>query len=367
MTKKEKKQKESKSRASRIRGIFKIFAALVICVIIAIAAVLGAFMYLNAPAQNAAITEQDGISIIDNKIYVEVRRGESARSVGARLESAGLIKSRQFWYLLNRYKNEQLKTGTYILDVPASQSAIFRVLASGRQILYRVTIPEGVTLKKTAVILEEAGICPAVEFLAAAADSEIIKSYRIPNASVEGYLFPDTYMFPINFPAHKVIKTMADNFFGKIKTFDASFALMDPQQLNEKVIIASIVEREYRVPEEAALMAGVFYNRLRINMALQSCATVEYIITEIRGRPHPKVLYNIDLEIRSPYNTYMNPGLPPGPISAPGAVALRAAFFPENSDFLFFRVDGTQSGRHYFSKTYDEHIRAGQLYTKSRM
>jgi UPF0755 protein len=111
-------------------------------------------------------------------------------------------------------------------------------------------------------------------------------------------------------------------------------------------------------------MAGVFYNRLSIGMALQSCATVEYVITEIQGRPHPELLYTRDTEIRDPYNTYIRPGLPPGPISAPGAAALRAAFFPEESNFLYFRLVDSEAGRHYFSRTLDDHIRAGVLYVK---
>jgi UPF0755 protein len=130
--------------------------------------------------------------------------------------------------------------------------------------------------------------------------------------------------------------------------------------------MASIVEREYRVDEEAPLMAGVFYNRLRIGMALQSCATVEYVITEIQGRPHPERLFDRDIEIRNPYNTYMVPGLPPGPISAPGEVALHAAFNPVPSDYLYFRLVNPAEGRHYFSKTLDDHIRAGVLYVKAR-
>jgi len=138
----------------------------------------------------------------------------------------------------------------------------------------------------------------------------------------------------------------------------------DAAELNRRIIIASIVEREYRVPEEAAVMAGVFYNRLDIGMALQSCATVEYVITEIQGRPHPEQLFNRDLEIRDPYNTYIRPGLPPGPISAPGETALKAAFIPESTEYLYFRLIDTGAGRHYFSRTLDDHIRAGALYVK---
>jgi UPF0755 protein len=266
--------------------------------------------------------------------------------------------------LLCRFENEHIKTGTYRIEKPASQLAILRILTSGRQVLYRVTIPEGVTLRRAARILEDEGICSTEDFMAAARSLAIINHYRIPNTSMEGYLFPDTYMFPKNFPAEQVVRTMADNFFNRLHSISPLFQNMTPQELNDIVIMASIVEREYRVREEAPVMAGVFYNRLRINMALQSCATVEYVITDILGRPHPSVIFNVDLQIRSPYNTYMNRGLPPGPISAPGVVALRAAVYPENTDFLYFRLIDPASGRHYFSRTYDEHIRAGQLFTK---
>jgi UPF0755 protein len=122
------------------------------------------------------------------------------------------------------------------------------------------------------------------------------------------------------------------------------------------------VEREYRAPEEAPLMAGVFYNRLARRMRLESCATVEYVITEIEGKPHPDRLYTEDLWIESDYNTYRHSGLPPAPICNPGSVALRAAIAPQKSDYLYFRVSG--NGKHYFSKTFDEHIRAGELVLK---
>jgi UPF0755 protein len=111
-------------------------------------------------------------------------------------------------------------------------------------------------------------------------------------------------------------------------------------------------------------MAGVFYNRLGIGMALQSCATVEYVITEIQGKPHPRALFDKDTSIPDPYNTYQRPGLPPGPISAPGLTALRAAFHPAANDYLYFRLINSPEGRHYFSRTFDEHIRAAGLYVK---
>ncbi|MDR0487398.1 MAG: endolytic transglycosylase MltG [Treponema sp.] len=348
-----------------------LFITLIAIAMILVPSSLAVVIYYNSPVQDAGESavpaELDGIKKGENgDYYIEVRKGESAQSVGLRLERAGLIRNRHFWYLLCRYKKDFIKSGTYQLQIPASQMSIHQILVSGRQLLHKVTVPEGVTLKKTAQILEEAGICSAQDFLEAAGSPDILSRYRIPNATMEGYLFPDTYLFPSEYPAINVLKSMVDTFFTRIEMLDPDVLARSPQELNEKVIIASIVEREYRLREEAPLMAGVFYNRLNIGMALQSCATVEYIITEIQGRPHPLVLYNRDIEIRNPYNTYIIPGLPPGPISAPGFTALEAAFFPAEVDFLYFRLNDPESGRHYFSKTFDEHIRAGELVLKSR-
>jgi len=357
----------------KIRAIFsviiKTISMLIALSLVIIAVSMGLFMRLNSPAQNrpVVISELDGIRQTDGGWHIDIRKGESSQSVGLRLERAGLIRSRFFWNILCRINKEPVKSGTYILQTPASQIAIHNLLVSGRQILHRITIPEGITLRKIARIFDENGICSAGDFLEAAKDPEITNMYRIPNSSMEGYLFPDTYLFPAEYPASRVIMAMADNFFSRLEDIDPSLKSLSSAQLNEKVIIASIVEREYRVAEEAPVMAGVFYNRLEINMALQSCATVEYIITEIQDRPHPAVLLNRDLEISDPYNTYIRPGLPPGPISAPGAVALRAAIFPQKSDFFYFRLDDPQSGRHYFSRTFDEHIRAGQLILKGSL
>ena len=362
-------------KTKKKRGVFSnilIFISVIIAfALIMIPLGLGVIIYFNSPVQPENLPELtadiEGIrKSEDGAYYIDVRRGESSQSVGLRLERAGLIKNRYFWNLLCRWKKEQIKTGIYRLEFPESQLAIHRLLVSGKQILYRVTIPEGVTLKKTAGILEEADICSAEDFLEAARDPEIINSYRIPNASMEGYLFPDTYLFPSGYPASLVVKAMADNFFARIEEIDPAVIKLSSRELNEKVIIASIVEREYRVSEEAPLMAGVFYNRLKINMALQSCATVEYIITEIQEKPHPLVILNRDLEISDPYNTYIRAGLPPGPISAPGIVALKAAMFPEKTDYFYFRLTDPEAGRHYFSKTLDEHISADRFIPKGR-
>jgi UPF0755 protein len=268
--------------------------------------------------------------------------------------------------LLSYIDKEYIKTGIYRFAPPKTQLEIRAILVEGRQILVRVTVPEGVTLKKIARIMAEAGITDEEAFLEAASDPDLRRSYYVPGPTMEGYLYPDTYYFPQNYPAGRVVETMADTFFKRLVEIQRDALSLSPEELNTRVILASIVEREYRAADEAPLMAGVFFNRLSISMALQSCATVEYVITEIQGRPHPERLFDRDIEIRDPYNTYIRPGLPPGPISAPGKVALDAAFHPQDSDYLYFRLINPAEGRHYFSRTLDDHIQAGVLYVKGR-
>ena len=369
MAKNKNQKTKTKKNFNLFRFLAKFFSVIIAFCLIAIPLAICLVLYINYPVQSVNtsvdLSNIEGIRFSeDGGYYVDVKRGESSQSVGMRLERAGLIKSRHFWNILCRLEKDFIKTGTYKIDLPANQLGILRQLVEGKQILHSVTIPEGVTIGKIAVILADAGVCSYEDFLTAAGDREIINHYNIPNATMEGYLFPDTYLFPKEYPAKNVVIKMADNFYEKIESISPSVKNMTVKELNDIVILASIVEREYRISEEAPLMSGVFLNRLRINMALQSCATVVYIMTEIQKKPHPSVLLFRDLEVVNPYNTYMYPGLPPGPICAPGNVALRAAIFPETTNYLYFRLTDPASGKHYFSRTHDEHIGAGQLLIK---
>jgi UPF0755 protein len=350
-----------------IRAICKVLIALIAALFLIGGLGIGAFVYCNSPPDNPPEFHSDTLRIPgDGTVYVEVRNGESAISVGRRLENAGVIRTRYFWNLISHLNTEYIKTGTYRFNIPATQLEIRSVLVSGRQLLTRVTIPEGVTLKKIAQIMEAADICDGDAFLDAASSRRILDEYRVPGETMEGYLYPDTYLFPSDYPAPQVVRTLADTFFQRLEEIYGEALSLTAEELNGRIILASIVEREYRAEDEAPIMAGVFYNRLKIGMALQSCATVEYVITEIQGKPHPAVLYDRDIQIRNPYNTYIRPGLPPGPISAPGPAALKAAFYPDSNEYLYFRLVDPAAGRHYFSRTFDEHIRAGVLYVKGR-
>jgi UPF0755 protein len=334
-------------------------------ILLVTAAVAGIFFYLNAPP-GKAFRPTDGIETASNgEIRIRVREGESAGSVGSRLRDAQLIRSDFLWSIVSRFDKDFIKQGVYLVAEPMPLTDLYNLLKTGREEIVRVTIPEGVTLTKMARILENAGIVPADDFLAAARDPAFLGEYHIPAASAEGYLFPDTYFFPLGYPARLVVKTMADTFFEKLDAIRGPSPQETAAELHEKITLASIVEREYRVDNEAPVMAGVFLNRLDLGMRLQSCATVEYIITEIQGKPHPARIYFSDLEIPDLYNTYRVSGLPPGPIAAPGQTALSAVYHPAETAYLYFRLADANAGRHTFSRTFEDHNNAAVFYTKA--
>ncbi|GAB1482785.1 endolytic transglycosylase MltG [Treponema sp.] len=284
---------------SIIKRIFRLLSiSLAALLLLILGLFLGIRFFDSAPEPNL-----DQVKIEEGAILFTLETGEADSSVGKRLEQAGLIRSSLFWTILARLDKDSVKAGIYRIEVPSTMFSIRELLVSGKQVLVRVTVPEGFTLRKIATLLESAGICSSRDFLEASRSQDLRTRYGIPSQSMEGYLYPDTYYFPHDFPALQVVRTMADTFFKKIALIDPASQSLSSDELFERVVIASIVEREYRAPDEAPLMAGVFYNRLKIGMGLQSCATVEYVITEIQGKVHPEVLYNRDIAIDNPFNT----------------------------------------------------------------
>jgi len=290
----------------------------------------------------------------DEKVVL-IEKGASAGSVAALLHEEGLVRSPALFQVLLRLSGSDTKiqAGRYRMRQGLRLAGIIDMLRKGEISRIQVTIPEGSTMKAIAMLLDKSGVCKNADFLLAANDAALAKRAGIPASRFEGFLFPDTYFFPEGGSAESIIATMTQNFFKKLALIAGTEP--DPKTLFDKVTLASIVEREYRVPSEAALIASVFANRLRIGMALQSCATVVYVMTEKQNKPHPSVVHYSDLEIRDPYNTYLHRGLPPGPISNPGETALRAVFSPQKSDYLYFRLMDVSSGRHRFSQTFEEH------------
>lgn len=291
-----------------------------------------------------------------------IQKGSSLRRIAAQLKKEGLVRSEYAVYVYFRLTKSRVQAGAYKLSKTMSVRELCAYLEAGKQEYIKITIPEGITASKIASILEQNTIVSADAFLKAASDKVLLSKYAIQGETAEGFLFPDTYFFTYNETGESVVKVLIDNFLAKTAALPQFPS--DARKRYETVILASIIEREYRIPEEAVKIAGVFTNRLAIGMGLQSCATIEYIITEIQHKPHPQRLFTKDLEINNPYNTYKRRGLPPGPIANPGITSLYAACNPEKNDYYFFRLEDSARGNHIFTKNLSEHTRAGALITK---
>ncbi len=336
----------------------KIIGIITILIILVIAAIIPAIFLFTGrqPVHNSASPD-----VITYRLDIPI--GRTIKTVATELKQQHIIRSELVFYLTARQQNIKIQAGVYTVSSDQSVTEILNLLQTGQREYIPVSIPEGLTVSKIATLLEQKNVVQAEEFKKAAQDVSLLTEYQIPAASFEGYLFPDTYYFDTGMTTEAVVRMMVDTFFTRIETIPALHD-MSPEDLFYVVRLASIVEREYRVAEEAPLIASVFTNRLKENIGLYSCATIEYIITEIQGLPHPDVILEQDLKINSPYNTYMWAGLPPGPISNPGLIALQAAADPPETEYYFFRLIDPEKGSHYFSAKFEEHINAGKLYTK---
>lgn len=324
--------------------------------------VLGAFFWVNSSNQATGEIPDEGITF-------RVGQGATLVQIARELETLKAIRSQWLLRMIAKAKGTEgsLKKGTYRIEANMTTFDIHNLIVTGRQQLYKVTLPEGFSLQEIAHRFDEAGITSEEAFLEAAADEDILKEWKIPASDVNGYLYPNTYYFQKEFPAEKVVSHLLETFFTELTQVFPEHKNMSPAERHEAIILASIIEQEYRAPEEAPLISSVFQNRLDIGMPLQSCATVAYIITDIEGKPHPDRILFSDLEHPSPFNTYQKKGLPPAPICNPGLVAVEAAFKPAKTDYLYFVVKDPSAGRHQFSRTLEEHNQARDfLFTKRR-
>jgi UPF0755 protein len=333
-------------------------------------ALLGIFLILAAAAGAAggvAVWLDGSPASMPEETLFSVGKGLSGSKIADDLEGRGLIRSALFFKFALRASGNvsKMKSGTYRISKGASSLGIMATLAEGKQATVRVTLPEGYTRRQIGELLESKSICSAADFMNATQDPEFLSSRGITFKTAEGYLFPDTYEFPLNADPEEIASTMVDGLFAAVKRQLPDAPKAESEDFAKGIILASIIEREYRVDSEAQIMASVFRNRLKIGMALQSCATVVYVITEIQGKPHPDVVYDRDLAIKSPYNTYLQRGLPPGPISNPGMTALSAVFHPAKTPYLYFRLVDPEKGIHHFSESLSEHNQAAGLYTKA--
>lgn len=329
--------------------ILKCFIILILSGLLLVGIAIGAYFFLLTPVNKNS----------DETISYTVESGETIRSISYDLKDLGIIRSSHIFYLYGRLNNIALQSGTFSLSQSMSVAELSQNFESINFESIWVSIPEGRTVRQTALLLEEKGVTNANDFIAASTNPEILKKYSIANTTIEGYLFPDTYSFVPDMKAEDVIDIMINNFYSKIKEIP-SLENATPEELDYVVTFASIIEKEYRLSEEAPLIASVFENRIEDRVGLYSCATIVYIITEIEGRPHPDVVTYDDTQIDSPYNTYKWHGLTPTPISNPGLIALKAAADPADTDYYYFRVIDPSIGKHAFTVDFEDHIQVGE-------
>jgi UPF0755 protein len=284
--------------------------------------------------------------------------GASFGAVADSLKAHEVIES-PFWFkLLARIRrvDRSVHAGMYEFPAGTTPWEALTMLASGRRAALRFTVPEGLTIPDVAALASEKLAIPADSFMAAARDStaaSALLGFRV--SSFEGFLRPETYTLPADIKARELVRIMAE---GSNAAWQPGWnARLDSLKMSRLALVtlASIVEGEARVDEERETIAGVYHNRLRIGMPLQADPTVQYAIFLKRGRRKPR-LFNRDYQIQSPYNTYTNRGLPPGPVNSPSRRSIQASLYPAPVKYLYFVA--AQDGRHVFSRTYREHLRA---------
>jgi UPF0755 protein len=281
---------------------------------------------------------------------VIIPRGANFGDVVGLLESGGVLAHPIAFRILARMRNDEadIKAGEYAFAPRQTSDEILRKLVAGEaQVAVWVTIPEGFTAREIALTFAERKLGNSAAYDQTFLHEGIdIAGRRTP--SLEGYLFPSTYLMPVNVTPSGAAKIMTDQFRKELPPDADERARALGRTVPELVTIASLVEREAKADDERALMAGVYYNRLRLGMPLEVDATIEYIFPE-----HHAVITRQDLAIDSPYNTYLHTGLPPTPIANPGKASLDAAFDPRSSDYLYYVYKG--DGHHAFARTLAEH------------
>lgn len=300
---------------------------------------------------------------LQTPVEIQVSPGMITKDVAGLLKQGGLINSSlvfRLWVGIYGVGNK-LKPGKYIFKAGATIEELIKSLVDGREETFRLTIPEGLTIQAISGIIEQAGICPAASFSRIVSNPErlndIFRSWgEIGNP--EGLLFPETYTFAKGISpvavAESMMRATKDRVDDVLKMGNTEG--FSPYQA---CILASIVEREGKLSEEKPLIASVFHNRLKKKIRLESCATVQYALGEHKDR-----LLLEDLKVNSPFNTYLNEGLPPSPIANFGMSSLSAVASPASSDYLFFVSDAAAG--HRFSKTLAEHERSKKIFFQDR-
>jgi UPF0755 protein len=301
-------------------------------------------------------------------VVFTVEPGETAGDIALRLKRLGLITDAELFRQLAHYQgaDSKLEAGRYELRANMTMGEIIEALQHGRLEEIAVTIPEGWRVEQIAEMLAEKVSVDADQFLDLVQGGRFNYQFlqdRPPGATLEGFLFPDTYYLPVQPTADDIIERMLAVFDQRFTVGMRQMAVEREMTIYEVVTLASIVEREAVVAEERPIIAGVFLNRLEAGMNLDACPTVQYALgyQEDTGQWWKTPLTLEELEqVNSPYNTYLHRGLPPGPICNPGLASMLAVLQPVETDYLYFLAKG--DGSHAFATTFEEHLENQQRY-----
>jgi UPF0755 protein len=323
----------------------KIFFLVPLFVVIALT---GAFFYFRHQVYYSHGTEI-------KEINFEIKKGEGNAEIGERLKEKEIISGKYYFYYYIRTNNliNKILPGIYKLSGKMTIPEIVEKITNQEERFVKITFPEGWDMKKMASRIDENGFSGS-DFLKLSKDAPKFKAkYKFLEdpkiTSLEGYLFPDTYFLPPDASAENIINRMLVNFDGKISDQMISDMQKNGLTLREIIIMASIVEMEVKSYEDRQVVAGIFWKRIGMEKPLQSCATLAYVLGE-----NKKQYTFEDTRVNSPYNTYLNSGLTPGPIGNPGSDSIMASIYPKESDYLYFLSD-PETGKTIFSKTIEEH------------
>ncbi|MBR6542341.1 MAG: endolytic transglycosylase MltG [Anaerotignum sp.] len=338
-------------------------AKLIILIVVALVVGGGMFFTMNRLMNPPA--EETNLS--GTTVSVTIPEGAGTQDIAEILKENDLIGSVFGFKLTSKMEgfDGTYKCGTYSIDTGMTKRQIMELLQSGKVASdLKLMIPEGNTVRQIAVRVEEAGICTAEEFINEANtgtfDYEFLKDLPEREYRLEGYLFPDTYFLSESMTAHDVINTMLKRFDQMYTEEYRNAVASSGHTLDEIVTLASMVEKEIKLPEERARAAGVMYNRLRDGITLGIDATVLYAVGKTAGE-----LTQADLNTDSPYNTRINYGLPLGPIANPGEASFKAALYPETHNYLYYVVEAVGKDNHIYCETYDEFLTAKAAYNAS--
>jgi UPF0755 protein len=319
---------------------------------VVLAAVLGVLALLGAACAGTGTGERDG-----QPVRFSVAPGTGMRAVADTLSERGLVRWPQAFVIYGRYRGAagSLKPGVYEVERGTSWAALLDRIVAGDVVRMTITVPEGWTAAQIGARIAAAAGAEPDSVIALLLAEESAERFEVPGPTLEGYLYPATYVLPQGTPIERIVQTMVGRYRAVwTEELRARAATLELDE-REVVTLASIVEKEARVWTERETIAAVYLNRLRVGMRLEADPTVQYAL----GEHQQRLLYaHIDEVANNPYNTYRHGGIPPGPIASPSTGSIRAVLHPADVDYFFFRA--RPDGTHVFTRTFQEHIAAGQ-------